>query len=137
MHAFLEAEMNEKTALQPSAAIGPTLRAIAALTIAKARSALTNPELSPADAVHEFRRTMKRWRALMRLRKPFGPDALVMRQQARDHARSLTKARDGQSALNAFEDLVKAGTLLVSERTLNTIRNRIAPTRNREEDVAL
>jgi CHAD domain-containing protein len=115
MHAFLEAEMNEKPALQPSAAIGPTLRAIAALTIAKARGAITNPELSGADAVHEFRRTMKRWRALMRPLEPFVPDALLMRQQARDHARSLTKARDGQSALNAFEDLAKSGNLLLSE----------------------
>jgi CHAD domain-containing protein len=137
MHAFLEAEMNEKPALQPNAAIGPTLRAIAALTIAKARSAITNPELSGADAVHEFRRTMKRWRALMRLLEPFVPDALLMRQQARDHARSLTKARDGQSALNAFDDVVKSGNLLLSERTIGTIRSRIEATRSGEEDAVL
>jgi CHAD domain-containing protein len=137
MHAFLEAEMNEKPALQPNAAIGPTLRAIAALIIAKARSAITNPELSGADAVHEFRRTMKRWRALMRLLEPFVPDALFMRQRARDHARSLTKARDGQSALNAFDDLVKSGIMLLSERTIGTIRSRIEATRSGEEDAVL
>ena len=50
---------------------------------------------------------MKQWRALMRLLQPFIPDATTLRQQARDHARSLSRARDGQSALNAFDDLIK------------------------------
>src|ERR1700761_9750074 len=136
MHALLEPEMSEKPALQPNAAIGPTLRAIAALIIAKARSAITNPELSGADAVHEFRRTMKRWRALMRLLEPFVPDALLLRQQARDHARSLGRARDGQSALNAFDDLLKKG-LVLSERTTTTIRSRIESIRAGEEHAVL
>ena len=80
---------------------------------------------------------MKRWRALMRLLEPFVPDALLMRQQARDHARSLTKARDGQSALNAFDDVVKSGNLLLSERTIGTICSRIEATRSGEEDAVL
>ena len=67
MHAFLEADMGEKPALQPRAAIGPAVRAIAAAILAEARAAITDPERPSEDTVHEFRRTMKQWRALMRL----------------------------------------------------------------------
>jgi CHAD domain-containing protein len=136
MHAFLEAEMNEKPALRPQAAIGPTMRAIAARIIADARTTIIDPERSNADAVHEFRRSMKQWRALMRLLEPFVPDAALLRQQARDHARSLARARDGQSALNAFDDLAKKG-LALSERTTNTIRSRIESIRAGEEQAVL
>ena len=136
MHAFLEAEMNEKPALRPEAAIGPTMRAIAARIIGDARTTLIDPERPSADAVHEFRRSMKQWRALMRLLEPFVPDAVLLRQQARDHARSLARARDGQSALNAFDDLLKKG-LVLSERTTNTIRGRIEGIRAGEEQAVL
>jgi len=136
MHAFLEAEMNEKPALRPEAAIGHTMRAIAARIIGDARTTLIDPERPSADAVHEFRRSMKQWRALMRLLEPFVPDAVLLRQQARDHARSLARARDGQSALNAFDDLLKKG-LVLSERTTNTIRGRIEGIRAGEEQAVL
>ena len=62
--------------------------------------------------MHDFRRAMKQWRALMRLLEPFIPDAVRWRHEARDHARSLALARDGQSALNAFDDLVEKGVAL-------------------------
>src|SRR5271156_3396896 len=124
MHAFLEAEMGEKPALQPKAAIGPAVRAIAANILAGARAAISDPERSSQDAVHDFRRAIKQWRALMRLLEPFIPDAVRWRREARDHARSLGLARDGQSALNAFDDLVKKGVAL-SERSTATIRERI------------
>src|SRR5580658_1886426 len=75
MHAFLEAEMGDKPALQPNAAIGPAVRAIAGHILAEARAAITDPERSSQDAVHDFRRKMKEWRALMRLLAPFIPDA--------------------------------------------------------------
>jgi CHAD domain-containing protein len=126
MHAFLEAEMNEKPALRPEAAIGPTMRAIAARIIAEARTTIIDPARTNADAVHEFRRSMKQWRALMRLLKPFVPDAVLLRQQA----------RDGQSALNAFDDILKKG-LILSERTTNTIRGRIETIRAGEEQAVL
>ena len=112
MHASLEAIMGAKPALQPKAAIGPAVRAIAGTILATARGALTDPEITSADAVHEFRRTMKQWRALMRLLEPFIPDAVRLRQEARDHARSLAHARDSQSALNAFDDLAEKGMAL-------------------------
>ena len=100
------------------------MRAIAEHVLTGARAVVTDPELSSQDAVHEFRRAMKEWRALMRLLAPFIPDAERWRVEARDHARSLAHARDGQAALNAFDDVLKRG-LVVSERTQETMRDRI------------
>jgi CHAD domain-containing protein len=136
MHGLLEADMGQKPALQPKAAIGPAVRAIGASILAEAHTALSDPDRSSADAVHEFRRTMKQWRALMRLLEPFIPDAVRLRQEARDHARSLSRARDGQSALNAFDDLAKKGMAL-SERSTATIRARIEAIRGTEEQAVL
>jgi len=136
MHGFLEAHMGEKPALQPKAAIGPAVRAIAATILAVARATMTDADRADADAVHYFRRAMKQWRALMRLLEPFIPDAVRLRQEARDHARSLARARDGQSALNAFDDLVKKGMAL-SERSTATIRSRIEAIRDSEEQAVL
>src|SRR5258708_24193909 len=121
MRALIEAATDEKPALQPDAAIGPALRTIAANILAKARVALTDPERSNQDAVHDFRRAMKQWRALMRLLKPFIPDAHRWRREARDHARSLAHARDGAAALNAFDGLGDKGILLLSERSTATV----------------
>jgi len=136
MHAFLEADMGDKPALQPKAAIGPAVRAIAANILDNARAALIDPDRSHQDAVHDFRRAMKQWRALMRLLEPFIPDAVQLRQQARAHARSLSRARDGQSALNAFDDLVKK-SMVLSERSTETIRGRIEAIRGSEEQAVL
>ena len=136
MHALAEAEMGEKPALQPRAAIGPAVRAIAADILNHARAAIIDPERSSQDAVHHFRRAMKQWRSLMRLLAPFIPDALRWRNEARDHARSLSQARDVQSALNAFDDIVKKG-LALSERSTATIRSRIEAIRGNEEQAVL
>jgi CHAD domain-containing protein len=128
--------MVDKPALQPRAAIGPAVRAIAGHILETARTAIADPERSNQDAVHDFRRTIKQWRALMRLLQPFIPDAVRLRQDAREHARSLSRARDGQSALNAFDDLLKKGMVL-SERTTETIRARIEAIRGNEEQAVL
>jgi CHAD domain-containing protein len=136
MHALLEPVMGDKPALQPSAAIGPAVRAIAANILARARMAITDPERSNQDAVHDFRRTMKEWRALMRLLAPFIPDAARWRHEARDHARSLAHARDSAAALHAFDDLLKKGMVL-SERSTATVRDRIEALRGSEEEAVL
>ena len=136
MHAFIEADMGAKPALQPRAAIGPAVRAIAGHVIDTARVTITDPERSNQDAVHDFRRAMKQWRALMRLLEPFIPDAVRLRQEARDHARSLARARDGQSALNAFDDLVDKGMAL-SARSIATVRGRLEAIRGSEEQEVL
>ena len=59
-----------------------------------------------------------------------------LRQQARDHARSLSRARDSQSALNAFDDLTKK-TVALSARSAATIRSRIEGMRGNEEEAVL
>src|SRR5580704_6781937 len=136
MHAPIDADMADKPALQPRAAIGPAVRAIAGHILLGARSALLDPERSSQDSVHDFRRAMKEWRALMRLLEPFIADAPRWRHDARDHARSLSHARDSAAALNAFNDLLDKGVVL-SERTAATIRGRIEGLRGREEEAGL
>jgi CHAD domain-containing protein len=136
MHALLEANMGDRPALQPKAAIGPAVRAIAVHILAKARAAMTDPELSSQEAVHAFRRAIKEWRALMRLLAPFIADAERWRIEARDHARSLAHARDGQAALNAFDDLLKK-SMALSERSTKTVRERIEALRGSEERAVL
>src|SRR5271156_5485226 len=136
MDAILEAPMGDKPALQPNAAIGPAVRAIAANILARARTAILDPERSSQDAVHDFRRAMKEWRALMRLLAPFIPDASRWRHEARDHARSLAHARDNAAALNAFDTLLDKGMVL-SETSTATIRGRIEALRGSEEQAVL
>jgi CHAD domain-containing protein len=129
--------MAEKPALQAKAALGPALRAVAAGILAEARQTITDPDRTNEAAVHHFRRTMKEWRALMRLLAPFIADATRWRQEARDHARSLAQARDGAAALNAFEGLIDKGNLILSTRTSETIRARIEALRAGEERSSL
>ncbi len=136
MHAFIEMDMGDKPALRPKAPIGPALQAIAAAILAHARAAIADPERPSEDTVHEFRRAMKQWRALMRLLGPFLADAARWRGEARDHARSLATARDGQSALNAFDDVAEDG-LALSARSVATIRARLEAVRDGEEKAVL
>jgi CHAD domain-containing protein len=133
MHGPVEAFMAEKHALQPKAAIGPALRAIAAGILADARVVISDPERTNEAAVHHFRRAMKEWRALMRLLAPFIADGTRWRHDARDHARTLAQARDGAAALNAFEGLLDKGNLVLSTRTSDTIRARLEALRGSEE----
>jgi CHAD domain-containing protein len=128
--------MADRPALQPRAAIGPAVRAIASKILLDARAVILDPERSNQDAVHNFRRAMKEWRALMRLLAPFIPDAPRWRHEARGHARSLAHARDGQAAINALDDLIDKGMVL-SERSAETIRSRIEALRGNEEQAVL
>jgi CHAD domain-containing protein len=128
--------MADKPALQPKAAIGPALRAVAGHILAGARAAITDPQLAGPDAVHEFRRAMKQWRALMRLLRPFVGDAERMRIEARDHARSLASARDGQAALNALDQIVDH-TAALSARSTASVRERLEALRGSEERAVL
>ena len=136
MHASLEAHMGDIPLLRPKTPIGPAVRAIAEGILSKARTAIGDVERPSEDIVHEFRRTMKEWRALMRLIEPSLADAQRLRHEARDHARTLATARDGQSALNAFDDLVKHNIAL-SERSIASIRSRLKKVRDSEERAVL
>jgi len=136
MHGFLEVDMGDKPGLRPKAPLAPALRSMAAAILAHAHKAIGDPQRASEDTVHEFRRAMKQWRAYMRLLEPHLADAAQLRAEARDHARSLGTARDGQSALNAFDDLADKG-LALSPRTQASIRARLQAVREGEEKAVL
>ena len=99
------------------------LRTASGDLLAQARRQIDEPGVDGAIAVHEFRKAMKRWRALLRLYEPLlGAEAEQLRVEARDLARELTGSRDARSALDALADLVDTP---LSERTLKTIRARL------------
>src|SRR6266567_3985271 len=125
--------MSDKPALQPGLAVGEALRAVARDILAEARTAIEDPSNSDAVAVHDFRRAMKRWRALLRLLDPFlAEGGQRLRTEARDLARALGRARDAQSALDALDDLADHG-LTLSPRSSATIRARIDTLRQAAE----
>jgi len=112
---------------------GDGLAAAARSIIADARAALADPELSDAEAVHEVRKALKRWRALLRLlARPLSEQADLMRAEARELMRALSGARDAQSALDALADLRKADVPF-SETSMETTRARLMEIRNAAE----
>jgi CHAD domain-containing protein len=129
--------MDDRPALQVDVAVGEALRAVARDILAEARTAIADPEKSDAEAVHDFRRAMKRWRALLRLFEPFvGDEARRLRDEARDLARALTGARNAKSALDALDDLEKHG-LTLSPRSIKALRQRIEEIRRAAETTLL
>lgn len=112
---------------------GDGLAAAARSVIADGRQALTDPELSDPEAVHEVRKALKRWRALMRLlARPLGEQADQMRSEARELMRAIAGARDAQSALDALNDLRKADVPF-SPTSIETIRARLTEMRDTAE----
>jgi CHAD domain-containing protein len=129
--------MSDKPALRPDLAVGEALRDVAHDILSDARTAIESPDNSDSVAVHEFRREMKRWRALLRLLDPFlGTESEDLHTAARDLARDLGGARDPQSALEALEDLAEH-ELPLSERSFKTVRKRIDELRTAGEMSAL
>jgi CHAD domain-containing protein len=112
---------------------GDGLAGAARSIIADARRALTDPELSDPEAVHDVRKALKRWRALMRLlARGIGEPADQMRMEARELMRALSGARDAQSALDALADLKKS-ELPFSATSAETIRKRLTEMRDAAE----
>ena len=112
---------------------GDGLAAAARSIIADGRRALTDPELSAPEAVHEVRKALKRWRALLRLLdQPLGDQADQMRSEARELMRDIADARDIQAALDALSDLRKAD-LPLSLTSVDTIRTRLTEKRDAAE----
>ena len=119
--------------LQAEGAFGASLTAAPRAIIADARTALADPRLSDADAVHDIRRAFKRWRALMRLlAKPIGEPAERMRTEARDLMRTLSGSRDVQAALDALADLAKSD-LPLSATSAKTMATRLTKLRGEAE----
>ena len=109
---------------------GDGLAAAARSVIADGRRALSDPELSDPEAVHELRKALKRWRALMRLlARALGEQADQMRTEARELMRAIASARDALSALDALADLRKAD-LPLSPTSTETIRARLTEMRD-------
>jgi CHAD domain-containing protein len=127
-----DSETGGKSAAAPG--FGAVLEVSARAIIADAGAALSAPDLSDAERVHEVRKALKRWRAWLRLlSKPLGPSADQMRIAARDLMRALTGARDAQSALDALDDLrasAAAATPPLSPTSLASIEKRLAGMRD-------
>jgi CHAD domain-containing protein len=118
---------------QNTASFGDGLAGAARSIIADARRAIGDPELSEAEAVHEVRKALKRWRALMRLlAHALGEPADQMRAEARELMRALSGARDAQGALDALADLKKAENPL-SATSMDTMRARLTELRDAAE----
>src|SRR5262249_58450812 len=83
-------------------AAGQTLANVAQQELAAALLVLNDRQQTSTQAVHDVRKAMKRWRALLRLLEPFlGDDGRRLRIEARDLARGLQSAREPRSALDA------------------------------------
>ena len=112
---------------------GDASAAAARSIIADARRALADPELSDAEAVHDVRKALKRWRALLRLlARPLGEQADQMRMEARELMRALSGARDAQSSLDALADLRKSDVPF-SATSMETIGQRLTAIRDAAE----
>jgi len=112
---------------------GDGLAAAARLIIADGRRALSDPELSGPETVHEVRKALKRWRALLRLlARPLGEQTDQMRTEARELMRAVAGARDAQSALDALADLRKVD-LPFSPTSFETIRALLTKMRDAAE----
>src|SRR5260370_14064776 len=114
-----------------------TLAALLRDIVASGRKPIETPEISDAVAVHDLRKALKRWRAILRLIAPMvGDEAELMRLEARDLAREMAAARDGQAAQEALADLGDSFPNL-SARSRATIAERVAQMRARAEAIGL
>jgi CHAD domain-containing protein len=125
--------MSGEPRLHPDGDVGPALIAIG-------RDMLAHISLDhgpDATAIHGFRRGMKRWRAFLRLLEPvLGDEAVRLRHEARDLARTLAGARDAQAALDALDDL--AGDYVsLSETSMRSLHERIEALRESAEHLTL
>ena len=112
---------------------GDGLAIAARSIIADGRQSLADRELSDPEAVHEVRKALKRWRALLRLlARPLGDQADQMRTEARELMRAIAGARDAQAALDALSDLRKSD-LPFSPTSAETIRTRLTELRDAAE----
>jgi CHAD domain-containing protein len=105
--------------------------------VADAQFALSTPDFTDAERVHALRRAFKRWRALLRLlRTPVGEPADVMRAEARELMKQLSRARDQQAALDALDDLAKS-EMPISPASLSSMRQRLIASRAAAEAAAV
>lgn len=100
--------MNQRTLSHREAPIGNALTAIARNILMEARAPMDDPSGETGEAIHDFRKAIKRWRAFLRLVEPeFGDGARNLRRAARDSAKDLNAMRDLRACLDALEDAGK------------------------------
>jgi CHAD domain-containing protein len=117
--------MTKRPALRPDTPLDQALAAVARDILNTARDAISDPEKKTDEAVHDFRKSIKRWRSYLRLIEPhFGEGAENLRNAARDRAKKLGGARDLRSTLDAVED-IREGAYELNDRAIETIRDRI------------
>src|SRR5215467_10041020 len=122
--------MIEKGFEPANGGVGETLAGAGHEILADARRALGDRLQSDAEAVHAYRKTMKRWRALLRLLTPFvGEDGQHLYRQAREFA----PARDLQGALDALGDLAAADDGLPPRAPLAAMQRRLEEARQDAE----
>ena len=117
--------MTKRPALRPDTPLDQALVTVARDILTTARDAISDPAREADKAIHDFRKSIKRWRSFLRLIQPhFGDGADNLRASARDTAKKLGDARDLRSTLDAVED-IREGAYELNERALETIRSRI------------
>jgi CHAD domain-containing protein len=118
-----------------------TLAAVLRDIVASGRKPVETPDISDTEAVHDLRKAIKGWRAMMRLVTPtIGAEAEALRIESRDLAREIAVARDGQAAQEALSDLLTdPGNDLpgVPARGRAAIEERLAALRASAEAVSL
>ncbi len=105
--------------------------------VASGREPIESPDISDATAVHDLRKALKAWRAMLRLIAPVvGDEAELMRVEAMDLAREIAAARDSRAAQEALADL---GDHLpkLSARSRTAIEQRLAAFRADTEAISL
>jgi CHAD domain-containing protein len=128
--------MRGQTAKPDRGAGGADLRAVGHDILTSARAAVEDRKPTDAEAVHEFRKAMKRWRALLRLLEPdLGMGGRRLRIAARDLARKLSRPRDAQSALDALDDILK-GDAKIPHRLAEEVRTHLEDLKKKSEKSA-
>ncbi len=103
------------------------VRRVAVGAAREARELLENPELAPADAVHEARKKIKRLRALLRLVRPtLGKAFDELNDCLRETARSLAAVREASAALESFELLLERKPTRIDAQRIAEIRPMLA-----------
>jgi CHAD domain-containing protein len=117
-----------------------TLAARLRKIVTSGRKPVEAPDITDTEAVHDLRKAIKGWRAMMRLIAPtVGQDAEAMRVKFRDLAREIAAARDGQAAQEALSDLLTDDDDMpgVAVRARAAIAERLAALRASAEAVSL
>src|SRR3977135_1699500 len=94
----LERRMNRTPLRKPDSGAGEGLRTASGEVLDEARRQIDDRDVPDAMAVHEFRKGMKRWRALLRLFKPqAGQEAVPLAAAGRGSCGCPCACRGGRS----------------------------------------